>query len=281
MTAPSLDETQRLLQKLITAPEGVAAGLARLDPAERANPQAWVIGDGRLSAVERLDIYANMYFFRIRDTISEDFAAVGAVVGAANFHNLITDYLVAHPPSHFSLRYAGAHLCDFLSEHALSRRWPYLADLARLEWAIVDAFDAPDAAVLQTATLAAVPPEHWPELRFELTASLRLLDVEWAVHDILGRVQHGEAAGEPLRRQTRLRVWRQDFRVYHRPIGAAEHAALAAMAAGASFAEVCEQTVVSAGEDEGAECASALLQGWLRDGLLSSFRFAPLRPSLG
>jgi hypothetical protein len=269
--ARSLEATQRVLWKLITAPEGVAAGLARLDPVERAHADGLVIGDQRLSAAERLDIYANMYFFRLRDALQEDFAAVRAVVGQANFHNLITDYLIAHPPSHFSLRYAGERLPSFLSGHALSNRWPWLADLSRLEWAIVDAFDAPDAAVLEPDTLAALPPERWPVLRFELTPSLRLLDVPWAVHQVWARAHEGEAPGEPLCEKTLLRVWRQDFRVYHRPIRAAEHAALTAMAAGAPFSEVCEQITQIVGEAEGAEYTSMLLRQWLSDSMLSGF----------
>jgi hypothetical protein len=236
---------------------------------------ALVVGDHRLSGLARLDIYANMYFFRIRDALKDDFSAVCAVVGEANFHNLITDYLLAHPPSHFSLRYAGMHLPSFLSSHALSDHWPYLADLARLEWAILDAFDAPDAAALEPDTLGGVPPECWPAIRFQVTPSLRLLDVDWPVHEIWRQTQRNELPAAPLPRSTLLRVWRQDFRVYHCPIPKAERTALTAITAGASFAEVCEQIVACTGADAGTERAAALLREWLNDGVLSSFHFLP------
>src|SRR5512140_2466410 len=75
-TVPSLAETQQLLWKLITAPEGAAAELAHLGAAERAVAESLVRPCGRLRPVERLEIYADMYFYRLRDALREDFVAV-------------------------------------------------------------------------------------------------------------------------------------------------------------------------------------------------------------
>ncbi len=271
MPVPTLNETQRLLWKLITAPEGVAAGLAQLDPAARARAEALARGDARLSVVERLDIYANMYFFRLRDALREDFGAVCAVVGERNFHNLVTDYLLAHPPSHYSLRYAGTHLPPFLRTHPLCERWPYLTDLAALEWAILDVFDATDAPVMDAGVLAAVHPERWPDLRFELTPAVRVLDLEWPVHEVWTAVQRGEPPAGLARTPTILRVWRQHYSVFHCPIDPAEGAALAAIISGARFAEVCDQITARTGQPGGSARVLALLQAWLGDGLISRF----------
>lgn len=273
MSAPSLDLTQRLLWKLITAPEGAAAGRAGLTASERVTAERLVRADERLSAIERIDIYANMYFYRIRDCLKEDFAALCAVVGADNFHNLITDYLLAHPPVHFSLRYAGRHLPDFVALHHLSQQWPYLADLARLEWSILDAFDAADAPPLDAAALAAVAAERWPELRFQLTPSLRVLRLGWPVQEIWHHAQRGESPSALRPEDTALRVWRQDLRVFHRPMDAAETAGLLAVAAAAPFAAVCEQITLydDAGADAAAQRAFSLISQWLTDGLLTGY----------
>src|SRR5262249_19002276 len=77
--SPTLSQTQALLGKLITAPEGAAAGLAALSAQERAVCERLVRADERLSAIERVDIYADMYFYRIRDALKDDFAAVASV----------------------------------------------------------------------------------------------------------------------------------------------------------------------------------------------------------
>ena len=268
---PTLDQTQQLFWKLIAAPEGVAPGLAALSPSERGVADALVREDARLSAVERIDIYADMYFYRIRDCLREDFATVCAVIGEAAFHNLITDYLLVHPSTHFSLRYVGRHLPAFVRSHTFGTQWPYLADLALLEWTILEAFDALDAEPLDAAALAAVPQDRWPDLRFTPTPSLHLLDVGWPVHEIWRQAQAGEEQVEPQPADTCVRLWRQDLRVFHRPIDAAERAALDVLRHGASFATVCAHIINCTGETEGPERALNLLSDWLTDGLLIGY----------
>src|SRR5260370_33631770 len=98
MTVP-LKQLQNLLYRLITAASGVAEGL----DSERGMPagglDAIVRGDDRLSAEDRVDIYANMYFYRLLDVLKEDFPATLRVLGDDNFHNLPTGYLLEYPPT--------------------------------------------------------------------------------------------------------------------------------------------------------------------------------------
>jgi hypothetical protein len=271
MTAPTLAQTQQLLWTLITAPEGAASGLARLPAAELTVAQGLVRGDRRLSAVERLDVYADMYFYRIRDCLAEDFPAVRGVIGQETFHNVITDYLIVHPPSHFSLRNAGRYLPGFLCNHDVSQHWPFLRDLALLEWSIIEAFDAPDATPLDGAALRDLPAERWPELRLELTPSLQILHVGWPVHDVWLQAQHGESISAPTPQPTTLRVWRQTLRVFHRVMDDVEAAALNAVTCGAPFTQVCDEIVARAGDADGVERAYAVLATWMSDELLTGF----------
>jgi hypothetical protein len=269
MADPSLQTVQHLLWTLIRAPEGAAAGLTALPPAERGLTEHLVREHGGLTATERIDIYANMYFFRIRDCLKTDFAAVLAVLGEAGFHNLITDYLLAHPPSHFSLRFAGQHLPAFLTRHAFSERQPYLADLAALEWAIIEAFDAADATPVNAQSLAEVPQPAWPALRLGLVPSVQLLMLRWPVLEVWRRCDAGEPVAEIEPRETPVRVWRQDLRVFHRAVDAAEMAALRAVAGGAPFAEVCARIAEQVDDAASAERAAELLAQWVADGLLT------------
>jgi hypothetical protein len=263
-----------LLWQLITAPEGVAAGLNRLAPDERALAGGLVRPGGRLSPAERIDIYADMYFYRLLDCLKEDFPAVCAVVGDTRFHNLITDYLVRHPPSHFSLRYAGRHLPAVIAAHSLSEQWPYLSDLAALEWSVLEAFDAADVPPLTAEDLVQVPEERWPELCFQLVPSVELLYAGWRVQDVWQQMQAGESILEPPRATTVLRIWRQDLRVFHRSLDAAEAAALAAIGAGGTFAEVCEQVVAVSPENAGLERIFQLIGEWVTDGVLAALPVA-------
>src|SRR4029079_6895773 len=102
---------------LVTARDDVAAIAAR-DAAARAAVDAMVVSDDRLSAVDRLDVYATMYFVRLHDVLRDEFARTAAALGAEAFHTLVSDYVQANPPSHPSLREAGARLPAFLASAA-------------------------------------------------------------------------------------------------------------------------------------------------------------------
>lgn len=267
---PSLAETQQLFWQLITAPEGVASGIAGLPPAAAERAACLVRGDERMSGVERLDVYASMYFFRLLEVLSEDFPALASLLGHDEFHNLVTDYLLAHPSTHFSLRYVGAHLPAFIEDHAIRRRRPCAGELARFEWMMSAAFDAPDVTGLTVADLAGIAPADWPGLRFSLSPSLHLLPTRWPLQRVWRALKAGEDPGAIDGEPEILRVWRQDLQVWHRTIGDDEHSALVAVRSGATFSEVCEELAQHVAEEEAAGRAAALLRQWIDDGLLTA-----------
>jgi hypothetical protein len=267
----SLFETQEILWRLITAPEGVAQGLADLPDRERVLPgglESLVRGDERLSAIERLDIYANMYFFRILDCLKEDFPALRAVLGGDRFHNLVTGYLLAHPPSHPSVRFLGRHLASYLADHEYVRERADLSDLAKLEWAILAAFDAADGESLAPERLHQVAAEQWADARFRLTRSLQILDIGFTVDEVWAAATHGREIEDPRHETRTLCVWRQDLRVFHRPIDSTEAAALFAAGRGEDFGALCEIVADRVGEEVAAERAAEMLRRWFADGMI-------------
>lgn len=270
---PTLAETQQLLWRLITAPEGVGAALAAdadRGGTIRAALRHTLRADAALDATQRLDIYANMYFFRILDVLKEDYPATHTLLGDASFHNLVTDYLLQHPPSHFSIREAGRNLPELLARHESGAAHPCAADLARFERALRDAFDAADVPPLTASALAAVPQDQWPGLRLTLHPSVHLLAAEWPVHHVRSAADRGEPFGDPTPEATRLCVWRQELTVFHRAVAEGEFAGLGAVARGATFGDVCalagEQVPVAEAPREMAMAlARWLANGWLAD----------------
>src|ERR1700689_4013540 len=148
-----LKKLESLLYRLITAPSGVAEGLAAEPALGAGGLDALVIGDERLSAEARVDIYANMYFYRLLDALKEDFPATLAVLGNDNFHNLVTGYLLEYPPTEPLLYYCGQHLAAYLRDHPMREGAPFIAGLAAVERAVVEVFHGPDAAVLEPDSL--------------------------------------------------------------------------------------------------------------------------------
>jgi len=263
-----LKSVQSLLYRLIVAPSGVAEGLRAESDLPPGGLDAIIGGDRRLSAVERLDIYAEMYFYRLLDCLKEDYPATLAVVGATNFHNLITGYLLAYPPSHPSVLYAGRHLADFLGSHPLRGEWPFIADLARLERALIEVFHAPDAPALEADELRAVAPSDWPALELRTHPALQLLALEWSIANVARAVEEGSNWQMPERATTSVLVWRKHCRCYYREVAGIELGAIQALTGGVSLAALCERVAVAAPAEDPTVLILELLERWMADGIL-------------
>jgi hypothetical protein len=184
-----------------------------------------------------------------------------------------------HPPTRPSLRHAGAHLAEHLATEPFAaifaRGCPYAADLARLEWAMTEAFYAEDAPVLAREQLATVAPEAWASLRFQAVSSLQLLTCAWPVHATRERFdrEDAEAAWDEAPRlaaeTTHIRVWRSEERVRYRAIARIELEGLGAAQAGETFAAICDRLVSAVGEAAAASQAAALVSSWVSEGLLA------------
>lgn len=263
---PDLQSVQTLLYRLIVAPEGVADGLRAKSDLPADGLGAVISGDERLSAVERLDIYANMYFYRLLDCMKEDYPATLAVVGADDFHNLITGYLLAHPPSHPSLLYAGRYLADYLSAHTLREKWPFIADLAGLERALIEVFHGPDASALEANELSAVAPSDWPALELRTHPALQVFVPHWNVAEILRAVEVGNDWHARQQESAGILVWRKQNRCYYRDVDSTELAGIQALGSGVSLAALCER--VAAASADPTALILELIERWLDDGIV-------------
>jgi hypothetical protein len=263
-----LKDLQSLLYRLITAVSGVAEGLAA-EHLGAAGLDAIVLGDHRLSAEDRVDIYANMYFYRIRDALKEDFPATLAVLGDDNFHNLITGYLLEYPPTQPSISHCGSHLAEYLRDHPLRESAPFIADLAKLERALVEVFQGPDATPLEPDSLRSIAPENWPALKLRIHPSAQILVLDWRVSELLRAVQENRPWKPAERGAIKVLIWRRNAHVFHRDLDRAEADALDAASRGVTFAEICD--VVAANDtiqDLVAEM-NQILARCLSDGLLT------------
>lgn len=275
--APRLAELQRIVWRLLVAPEGVAAGvraLRREGVLADDDLSFLVRPDARLGPVERLDIYADMYFYRLRDCLAEDFPKLRAVLGDARFHNLVTDYLLAHPSTHYSLRELGRALPGFLESHPPADSMPAIADLARLEWERVDVFDAQDAVPLSRERLlerAAVAPGAFA---LRLVPAARRIRLAAGTLPVWRRIEAGDAPGPDACREAGeprdVLVWRKGLSVLHRALEPDEARCLDALLAGpVSVAGLGDRLLDGAASSERAsERLAMLLESWTRDALL-------------
>jgi hypothetical protein len=205
--------------------------------------------------------------------LARDFPTLAAALGADGFHDLATAYLCVHPPERPSLRHAGERLAAFLEGAAAAapflRRWPFAADLARLEWALTAAFDAPDAAPLERTELADLSPERWVDLRLALHPSVQRLAVDWDVLSLREAWETGGDAPACVRAASTAIVWRRRERVLFRALDAEEAEMLTGVASGTRFGELCERLAACHGEEAAAPCAAAWLSSWVAAELLT------------
>jgi hypothetical protein len=269
---PLHDVQARFLRSLAAAPGPLASH--GFDPALLA----LVEGCGALGSADRLDVYAQMYWARLVDVLRDDFPRVAVILGAERFAALACAYLTRHPSTHPSVRWLGSEFADFLAGHGPVEGLPFLADLARLEWARLAVFDAADAVPLRVDELRAIPPSAWPSLTFHLVPAMRVLRLAWPVHELWAASDPTAAATEMRPTEAVLRVWRDGFAAYQARVDTVERIALEQLLAGAPFAALCGRLEVILSPSEAAREAAGLILRWVEDGLLA---VSPIRRRAG
>jgi len=224
------------------------------------------VSPGRLNDSERrLDIYFDGYRARLHDVLANDYETLQGVLGSDAFRALARAYIQAQPSPWRNVRWYGGEMAGFLADRAPWKDTPFLAELARFEWTLTLAFDAPDQAHVSFATLSALPPEAWASVRFELCASAHVLPL----HSNACGTRMAHDAGDALPQiawaaeAVDWLIWRQDLGVHFRSLPPMEALALRAVTAGASFPELCGELIDHLPEDEVAGQAAAFLRGWV------------------
>ena len=231
------------------------------------------VAEGGAPVAVRLGVYAHAYGARLAEVLGNDYPALKALLGEAEFERLSAGYLARHPSSEFNARWFGRHLPAFLTTAPGWSERPSLAELAALCWAVGEAFDAADVAAASAGDAAALPSAAWLSLRLEFLPSLRRVPVAWHVAEAFLAHQAGETLPpeiEPLAEPATIVVWRPELTVEFRRLDADEAVMLAAAIAGADFSQLCAELLPWQGEALAAPRAVGLFRLWLEQGLIAS-----------
>ena len=154
---------------------------------------AHIVEDG-FTAAERLRIYRNSSRSTITEALRLTYPAVDRLVGRDFFDAAAERLIVAHPPGGGYLNEYGGEFADLLATLPSASSLPYLADVARFEWALGAAASADDAPALNLAALADVDAEQHAFLRFDANPSVRLLELDHPADGIADAVLSGDDA---------------------------------------------------------------------------------------
>ena len=266
-TAGEFLELQRLMAGAVMNP---LTSDGDMQPKWRDGQPMKKVADGfikpndRLTSFERLEIYNRQYWYRIKDCFYEDYPGLRAVLGQQKFERLALAYLAQYPSESFTLRNLGRRLIPFLEANPRwirPRRKPAL-DMARLEWAHIEAFDNEAKPKLTEDSLRGADPAS---LRLQLQPHLSLLRLGYELDTFLIKLKQDDGlrseasnAIEVHRAVKRkkpklnlqpkplfLAVHRHENTVYYKRLDAGQFHLLTALQSGATIGEACESLVAS------------------------------------
>jgi hypothetical protein len=212
-----------------------------------------------LSAAARMQVYADMFVWRQLDCLRADFPALAALLGDDAFDTLARGYLAEQPSRHHSLAVLGRALPDYVA--AVPDMQPTAADLARLEWARSEVFEAADSGVL-AAPRALDRPLH-------VIPALRVLHIERSALEVWQAFEEGlpaPALAQPRSDVVTVVVWRKQHDVFHVAIQAEEAKALERARSGQTLARICEQF---AHASDPVAAAFRTISSWFNEGWIA------------
>lgn len=226
----------------------------------------------------RLRIYQQGYRIRLRDALRNEFTGLHQLAGR-QFDVILDKYIDAHPSEHYNIRYYGAGVAAFLDYARPWRHKPQLADMARLDWAISTAFDAPDEPSIGMTDLSTLAPQAWATLTLSLQENLHIVPATFNLDAFRRAVDNGQPRPH-LRRFANARqimVWRKRTTVHYRKLDNDEWQVLDAAMRDEPFAALCEKLAAHHGEAAAMPRMVMLLQAWLESGLIRGW--APGEPT--
>ena len=226
----------------------------------------------RETKTKLFDVYRNAYGLRLVEILQHEFEKLHSYMGDDAFDKMARAYIAAHPSRWRNARWIGSELAAFLNSDASYKKRPVLADLARLEQALNDAFDAADASVLQIEQLAVVAPDDWGKLVFQAHSSVCRLDFNsnaGTIWTALGSEKDPPKATRPKSVQ-RLIVWRQQSTAKFRRVSAEEAMMWDEAHKGVKFSVLCEMLATYDDPDQAPMRAASYLKGWIDGGLLTA-----------
>lgn len=226
-----------------------------------ADAAALTVVSDRIRAEDRLRIYRNHYTVTLTEALEATYPVVRRLVGAPFFGWAASRYIAACPPQGPCLFEYGAGFSGLLAGLAACGDLPYLADVARYEWAINRAYHAPDAPSLEPATLAELTSTQMSHLTLSLDRSCALFASRYPVSRIWKANQPDADANARIDLGVggeRLLVCRMDDEVVWRQLGAGEFAFIGALCAGRTLL-AANSTAAAAGDFDCEAALAALL----------------------
>ena len=217
-------------------------------------------------------VYRHAYGSRLVDALRNDHGLLHSYLGDEMFDTMGYAYVAAKPSHHPNLRWFSQGLPDFLKSTEPYSDHPILADLAALEKALNDAFDATDAPALALPDMAGFAPEVWNTLTFQPHPSSCRLDVSTNAAAVWLALKNDDMPPDAvaLEQPGRLLIWRQDVTPMFRELDPEEAMMWDEAANGIPFGVLCSMLATYDDPDGAAARGAGYLHGWISSGALTA-----------
>ncbi|HUP98605.1 MAG TPA: DNA-binding domain-containing protein [Usitatibacter sp.] len=184
--------------------------------------------------------------------LEASYPVVRRLVGESFFREAAVRYALAVPSTSGDLNERGAAFAGFLARYPHAAGLPYLADVARLEWAVHECERAAEEPSLNPSALGAVSPEAHGAIRLQLHPSVRMLASAHPVLAIWQANQHGrDGVLDANPGAERVCVRRVAGAVIPFAVGESEWTLLVAFGGGATLDAACASLGAAAEEEFG------------------------------
>lgn len=258
-----------------SAADGVAAASVLLPPEARAARAEDLVtaGPRGLTATERLGIYQFAYHARLVECLADDYPVVRHALGAERFEALARRYIEAVPSRGPNLNGYGRGFASFCrAQSGWLPEAAFAADLARLEWALVEVIHAPADPALALAFLGALAPEQQPGVRLIPSRTLRFLELEHPANRYLQAVRRRESPELPAPEPSATAVYRVGYTVWRMDFTRSMTRVMRALLAGRTLGEALSTL---APEDAAESDVRVWFEEWVRGGFFSRFELSP------
>jgi hypothetical protein len=171
-----------------------AAFAAHLSGEDRPDLAHIVVGDS-IGAAARLRIHRHHVTESLATALAATYSTVQAIVGEAFFRAMAGAYVAKDLPRQPVLAEYGGDFPAFVADYGPAASLPYLADMARLDWALNLAFHTTNTGRLAAADLTGVPAERLLGLRLALAAGSALIQSPYPIDRIWHASQPGAVTG--------------------------------------------------------------------------------------
>jgi hypothetical protein len=203
----------------------------------------------------RLGIYTDGYLARLREALLEAFPAVAKILGDGSLASMVARYRPQVPTGWCNLNYVGRALPNFLLSDRLAEELPFLPDLARLEWCVVECFHARVGEPFDLATVSNWDLEDWASARIAFQPGVALVSSRWPIHALRAAREHerSEIDVDLVGRPQSVWVYREGFEVVTELLDEIEAGIAQGLLDGQTLGDVLRQT-----DTEDADAGSVL-----------------------